>query len=39
MAKQLDAARSQGDAVVQLLQSAANLSKATGKGEHFDAQG
>ena len=39
MAKQLDAARAQGDAAVQLLQSAANLSKAAGKGERFDAQG
>ncbi len=37
--KQQDAAKQQGAAVVQLLQDAANISKAAGKGEGFDAVG
>jgi hypothetical protein len=37
--KQLDAIQAQGDAVNQLLQSAAQLSKAIGKGEGLDAVG
>jgi hypothetical protein len=37
-AKQLDAARQQGDAVNALLQEAVQLSKAAGAGENFDAQ-
>ncbi len=37
--KQQDAAKAQGAAVVQLLQTAANLSKAAGKGDGFDAVG
>ena len=37
--KQNDATKLQGDAVVQLLESAAKLGKALGKGESFDVQG
>jgi hypothetical protein len=37
--KQQDAAKQQGAAVIELLQTAANLSKAAGKGESFDAVG
>jgi hypothetical protein len=37
--KQQDAAKQQGAAVVELLQTAANISKAAGKGEGFDAVG
>ena len=37
--KQLDAIQSQGEAVNQLLQSAAQLSKAAGRGDGFDAVG
>lgn len=37
--KQQDAVKQQGAAVVQLLQTAANLSKAAGKGDGFDAVG
>jgi len=37
--KQQDAAKQQGAAVVQLLQAAANISKAAGKGSGFDAVG
>ena len=37
--KQQDAVKAQGAAVVQLLQTAANLSKAAGKGDGFDAVG
>jgi hypothetical protein len=37
--KQQDAAKQQGAAVVQLLQTAANISKAAGKGDGFDAVG
>lgn len=37
-AKSLDASRLQGDAAVQLLEAAANLSKALGRGQNFDAQ-
>jgi len=37
--KQQDAVKAQGAAVVQLLQTAANLSKAAGKGDGFDAMG
>ena len=35
--KQLSAARQQGAAAVELLQAAAQLSQAIGKGEEFDA--
>lgn len=37
--KQQDAVKAQGAAVVQLLQTAANISKAAGKGDGFDAVG
>ena len=37
--KQNDAAKAQGAAVVKLLQSAAKISKAAGKGDSFDAVG
>ena len=37
--KQQDATKQQGAAIVQLLQSAANISKAAGKGDGFDAVG
>lgn len=37
--KQLDAIKQQGAAVVELLQAAAQLSKAVGKGDGFDALG
>jgi hypothetical protein len=37
--KQQDAVKAQGAAVVQLLQTAASLSKAAGKGDGFDAVG
>lgn len=37
--KQQDAAKQQGAAVIELLQTAANISKAAGKGEGFDAVG
>ena len=37
--KQQDAAKAQGAAVVQLLQAAASISKAAGKGDGFDAVG
>ncbi|MGC4006416.1 MAG: putative motility protein [Pirellulales bacterium] len=37
--KSQDAAKAQGEAVVQLLQDAANLAKAAGKGGSFDAVG
>jgi hypothetical protein len=37
--KQLDAVKSQGDAAVQLIEAAANLSKALGRGHQLDAQG
>lgn len=36
-AKQLDASRQEGEAVNQLLQAAARMSKAIGKGDGFDA--
>lgn len=35
--KQLDAYEQQGQAVVKLLEAAANLSKAIGAGQKFDA--
>jgi hypothetical protein len=35
--KQLDAARQQGDAAVQLLEDAVQLSRAIGKGAGLDA--
>ena len=35
-AKGLEAQRSQGEAVTQLLDAAARQSKAIGKGNHFD---
>lgn len=35
--KQQEASKAQGDAAVQLLQSAANVGKAIGNGQHFDA--
>jgi hypothetical protein len=35
--KQQDASKAQGEAAVQLLQSAAQAGKAIGKGNHFDA--
>ncbi|MDP1564377.1 MAG: hypothetical protein Q8M16_23605 [Pirellulaceae bacterium] len=35
--KQQEASKAQGAAAVQLLQSAASLGKAVGKGQHFDA--
>lgn len=35
--KQQEASKAQGDAAVQLLQSAANVGKAIGKGQQFDA--
>lgn len=38
-AKQLDTVRAQGDAAVRLLEAAAQLSKAVGKGQNFDALG
>jgi hypothetical protein len=34
--KQQDASKAQGEAAVQLLQSAAQAGKAIGKGNHFD---
>lgn len=37
--KQLDAVQAQGDAINQLLQSAAQLSKAVGRGDGFDVVG
>ena len=37
--KQQDAAKQQGAAVIELLQTAANISKAAGKGGAFDAVG
>ncbi len=37
-AKSLDAARLQGDAAVELLDAAAQLSKALGRGQQFDGQ-
>lgn len=37
--KQQDAAKQQGAAIVELLQTAANISKAAGKGTGFDAVG
>ena len=37
--KSLDAAKQQGAAINQLLQDNVNLSKAAGKGSHFDRQG
>lgn len=37
-AKQMDAAKQQGDAMNALLEKAAQLSKAIGAGENFDAQ-
>lgn len=37
-AKQLDATKASGDAAVALLDAAAQLSKAIGKGGAFDAQ-
>jgi len=36
-AKQLDATQQQGEAVVQLIDSAAQISKAVGKGHGFDS--
>jgi len=39
IAKSLDAARLQGDASAQLLDAAAQLSKALGRGNQFDGQG
>jgi hypothetical protein len=36
--KQLSAMKQQGQAVVQLLQAAANVGKAVGRGANFDAQ-
>lgn len=38
-AKQLEADKSQGAAIVQLIQSAATIGKASGQGGKFDAQG
>jgi hypothetical protein len=38
-AKQLQATRQQGDAAAQLVEAAAQLSKAIGKGLAFDAVG
>lgn len=35
--KQLDALKQQGAALVELLEAAAALSKAVGKGDQFDA--
>ena len=37
-AKSLDAVKSQGEAIVQLVQAAASIGKAIGSGEQFDAQ-
>ncbi len=37
--KGLDAQKAQGEAAVQLLEAAAQLSKAIGLGENFDAVG
>ncbi len=37
--KGLDAYEAQGEAVVQLLEAAAQMSKAIGLGENFDAVG
>lgn len=37
--KQQEASKAQGDAAVQLLQSAANVGKAIGKGQRFDTVG
>jgi hypothetical protein len=39
LAKSQQATKQQGDVVVALLQAAAQLSKAPGKGENFDAVG
>lgn len=38
-AKSLDVSKQQGEAVNQLLDAAASLSKAIGKGQNFDAVG
>lgn len=35
--KQLDASKAQGGAIVELLQAAVRIGKATGKGDQFDA--
>lgn len=35
--KALDAHRAQGDAAVALIESAGQIGKANGKGQHFDA--
>ena len=37
--KGLDASKAQGEAVVQLLEAAAQISKAPGLGQNFDAVG
>jgi hypothetical protein len=37
IAKRLDAAKSQGRAAIQLIQSAQQLGKALGRGQRFDA--
>ena len=37
--KVLDAMEAQGEAINQLLEGAARVSKAAGKGQRFDAQG
>ena len=37
-AKQLSVTKDQGEAATQLVEAAAQLSKAIGKGLHFDAQ-
>ena len=39
LAKSQQATKQQGDAVVQLLEATAQLSKALGKGQLFDAVG
>jgi hypothetical protein len=36
-AKSLSAQKQQGDAMVQLIEAAAQMSKAVGRGESFDA--
>jgi hypothetical protein len=38
-AKQLSAAKQQGQAMVELIAAAANVGKAPGSGANFDAQG
>lgn len=38
-AKSLDAQRSQGDAMVELIEAAGQMGKAIGRGQNFDSVG